>query len=151
MATWNIITGRGGGLEAACRALPALGVDLALLQETKLTGGVYTRNAFGYRVVASDAPSAQQGGVALVWREEHPEFEVEEVKIRHPNVLSFEMKTGMTRYYVVGCYLPPSSPIKEALEPVVAALRDAPRGVDEEIYALGGPERAPQHARDGTG
>ena len=71
--------------------------------------------------------SASQGGVALVWDKDHNGFEVEKVKIRHPNMLTFELITGKQRFHVVGCYLPPSS--LELLEPVIDALQDAPAGV----------------------
>ncbi|KAL7523611.1 hypothetical protein ACHAXR_001156, partial [Thalassiosira sp. AJA248-18] len=99
--------GRAGGLESACRALDSLGVDVALLQETKLTNSVYTRRSFDYSIVASDAPSAHQGGVALCWRESDA-YEIEETKIWSPNVLAFRLITGNANFYVVGCYIPPS-------------------------------------------
>ena len=82
--TWNIRNGRNGGLESACRALGPLGVDIAVLQETKLTKGIYTKRSGGYTIVASDAPSAQQGGIALCWKESEF-FELEEHKIWDPN------------------------------------------------------------------
>ena len=71
-----------------------LGVNLALLTETRTTGR-HPRLAAGYRVEATVAPSASQGGVALVWDEEHPAFEVEELKLQHANVLSFELQLGV--------------------------------------------------------
>jgi hypothetical protein len=48
--------------------MEAMGVDLGILLETKLTGGIYTQISSGYSVVASDAPSTHQGGIALFWR-----------------------------------------------------------------------------------
>jgi hypothetical protein len=33
-------------------------------------------------------------------------YEVEEVEIQGPNVLSFLLVSGATRYYIVGCYIP---------------------------------------------
>jgi hypothetical protein len=68
VASWNIRNGCNGGLESALRAMEAMGVNLGILLETKLTGGIYTRNLSGYSVVASDTPSVHQGGVALFWR-----------------------------------------------------------------------------------
>ncbi|KAL7524163.1 hypothetical protein ACHAXR_000463, partial [Thalassiosira sp. AJA248-18] len=106
VATWNIRSGRNGGLESACRAMGSLGVDIAFFQEAKLTGGIHTRFSSGYSIVAFDAPSAHQGGVALCWRDNEL-FEIEETKIRHPNVITFELMTGSDRYFVVGAYLPP--------------------------------------------
>ena len=75
IATWNILSGRGGGLESSCRALEVANVDIVVLQETKLTDGIYTRYLSGYRIVASNAQSKQQGGVALLARE-HEAYEL---------------------------------------------------------------------------
>ena len=112
LATWNIRSGRPGGplggMEAAARALDSLNVDIAVLQETKVTGGVYTRNTSGYKVFSTNAPSPRQGGVAIAWRDEHPAFEVEEATERAANVLTFELVTAEVRWFVVGCYIPPS-------------------------------------------
>ena len=107
IATWNIRSGRNGGLEAACRSLASQSVDLAVLQETKLTGGIYTRRSSDYNIVASEASSDRQGGVALCWKESRL-FEVEETKFFGPNVVAFRLLTGRSGFYVVGCYIPPS-------------------------------------------
>ena len=69
MGTYNIITGQGGGILSALRAMGKLGVDVGVLQETKMTKGIYPRQGFGYSVFCSDAPSRQCGGVALFWRD----------------------------------------------------------------------------------
>ena len=69
VASWNIRSGRNAGLESALRAMASCGVDLGILQETKLTKNIYTRSSAGYTVVATEAVSASQGGVALFWRE----------------------------------------------------------------------------------
>ena len=42
LASFNIRSGRNGGLESALRAMDNLGADLGFLLETKLTGGIYT-------------------------------------------------------------------------------------------------------------
>ena len=76
LATWNIRSGRKNGLESALRAMASLGVDIGFLQETKLTQGIYTRQFDEYKVFATEANSAHQGGVALFWRESDL-FEVE--------------------------------------------------------------------------
>ena len=62
VASWNIRSGRNGGLESACRALALMDTNIAFLSETKLTQGIYTRSSAGYSIIASDAPSASQGG-----------------------------------------------------------------------------------------
>ncbi|KAL7524110.1 hypothetical protein ACHAXR_000447, partial [Thalassiosira sp. AJA248-18] len=117
--------GRAGGLESACKALDSLEVDIAFLQECKLTDGVYTRKSSDYSIVASDAPSAHQGGVALCWRDSDA-YEVEETKIWSPNVIAFRLITEAANFYVVGCYIPPSDP--ETLEHVEKAWENCPKG-----------------------
>ena len=111
VATWNIRSGRNGGLESACRALESLNVDIAFLQETKLTNGIHTRNSSGYSIVASEAPSKHKGGIALCWRENRL-FELEETKFLSHHVMTFRLITGGLRYYVVGVYIPPSSVVE---------------------------------------
>ena len=64
------------------------GVNTAVLQESKLTGGIYTHSLSGYLIVVTNAPSRSLGKVALCWREgEH--FEVEGTKIQGPNMLTY--------------------------------------------------------------
>jgi hypothetical protein len=42
VASWNIRNGCNGGLESALQAMEAMGVNLGVLLETKLTGRIYT-------------------------------------------------------------------------------------------------------------
>ena len=56
--TYNIRNGRKGGLEAALRGMSQANMDLGILQETKLTYGVYTCRSAGYNVIATDAPAS---------------------------------------------------------------------------------------------
>ena len=67
MGTYNIRNGQKGGLEAALRGMSQANMDLGILQETKLTDGIYTRGSDGYSVIATDAPSRYRGGVALFY------------------------------------------------------------------------------------
>ena len=64
-ASFNIRSGRNGGLEGALRAMDQLGVDIGFLLETKLTGGIYTRYSSGYSVLSLTATLVRQGGIAL--------------------------------------------------------------------------------------
>ena len=66
--TYNIRNGRNGGLEAALRGMSQANMDLGILQETKLTDGIYTGGSAGYSIVATDAPSQHHGGVAIFHR-----------------------------------------------------------------------------------
>ena len=125
LATWNIRHGGAGGLEAACRAFESLGVDIGVVQETKNVDGVHTQRSSGYSVFVSKAVSAHQGGVALIWRESW-HYEVEETRIEGPNVLSFRIVSGELKFYVVGCYIPPSD--LSTLDQVRGAWERCPKG-----------------------
>ena len=63
--TYNIRNGQKGGLEMSLRGMSQANMDLGILQEKKLTDGIYTRGSDGYSVIATDAPSRHCGGVAL--------------------------------------------------------------------------------------
>ena len=93
-----------------------MNTNIAVVQETKLSEGKHTRLSSGYAVMATDVKSARFGGVALLW-EESELYELEEAKARGPNVISFEIVTGTDRYYVVGCYIPPSDVAGRRLPP----------------------------------
>ena len=102
-------------------------MDLGILQETKLTDGIYTCGSAGYSVVATDAPSRHRGGVAIFHRPA-PHFAVEAVRKYGPNVIVFQLVTGARRWYIVGFYLAPDDTL--TIERVVEALRDRPKGAE---------------------
>ena len=98
--TYNIHNGRNGGLEAALRGMSQANIDLGILQETKITDGIYTRGSAGYSVIATDALSRHRGGVELFYRSE-PHFVVEAVEKFGPNVIGFHLATGARRWSIV--------------------------------------------------
>ena len=51
---------------------------------------------------------------------------MEAVREYGPNVLSFEVATGVRRWYIIGCYLAPDD--AWTIERLVMALGDQPRG-----------------------
>ena len=99
--TYNIRNGRNDGLEAALQGMSQANMNLGILQETKLTDGIYTCGSAGYSVVATDAPSRHCGGVAIFYRSES-HFAVEAVEKFGPNVIGFQLATGEWRWYIVG-------------------------------------------------
>jgi hypothetical protein len=107
-ALFNIRSGRNRGLEAALRVMDQLGVDIGFLVETKLTGGIYTWHSLGYNVLASTATLSSSGGIALFWRG-NILYKVKETRVWGPNVISLHLMMGKCRFYVVGCYIPPSN------------------------------------------
>jgi len=94
LAAWNIRCGRNAGMTSAAKGLEQMGVGLAVLIETKLTDDRYTRLASGFKILASKATSHNQGGIALLWKENHPGYEVESAKTAMQNLLTFQLGTG---------------------------------------------------------
>jgi hypothetical protein len=80
--------------------MAATEVDCGVLTEIKIIGGIYTRFSLGYNVFASNANSVQQGGIAFFWRDNDLK-DIKEMKIRGPNVLSFELVMGTTRFFML--------------------------------------------------
>jgi hypothetical protein len=56
----------------------------------------------------SKAASPHQGGIGLIWKEDHDGFEVKAVWPLAPNLMAFQLVTGNERYYVMGIYIPPN-------------------------------------------
>ncbi len=103
-----------------------LGVDIGFLLETKLTGGIYTCYSSGYSVLPLTATSVRQGGIALFWRGNNL-YEVKETRIWGANVISLQLRMDNVRFFVVGCYIPPSN--LETLTDVKRAWQACPTGV----------------------
>ena len=83
-------------------------VGCAVLTKTKLTDAQYPKHVEGYHVIGSKVTSPQQGGIGLLWKAGHQDFEVEAVKIVSPNVLTFQLVTRSVQFFVIGAYIPPS-------------------------------------------
>ena len=92
-------------MDSALRGMPQANMDLGILQETKITNGIYTRGSAGYTVIATDAPSRHRGSVALFYRPT-PRFAVEALEKCGPNVMVWQVVTGEKRWYIVGLTLP---------------------------------------------
>ncbi len=108
VTSYNLQNGSNGGLESALQAMKQTGVDCGILLETKLTKGVYTCWSSGYNVQSTHVPSKWQGRISLFWRTSRT-YEIEEVEMRGPNLLSFQLIPGATRWYMVGCYILPTN------------------------------------------
>jgi hypothetical protein len=85
-----------------------MGVAVAVLTEMKVTDNRYPHFTSGFKVFSSKAASRHQGGIALLWRENHPGVEVEVTRILTPNLLTFQLVTGNEWYYCMGVYIPPN-------------------------------------------
>jgi hypothetical protein len=105
--------------------MEAMGINLRVFLEIKLTGRIYTQNSSGYSVIASNTPRVHQGEIALLWWA-NKTYEVEDWRIRGPNMLSFVVVTGSQHFHVVGCYIPPNN--LSTLPQVKQALNKCPQG-----------------------
>jgi hypothetical protein len=85
-----------------------MGVDCGILLETKLTERVYTRWSSSYNIQSTHVLSKWQGGISLFWRTSET-YEIEEVELSGPNVLLFQLVSGAMRWYIMGCYIPPTN------------------------------------------
>ncbi len=82
-------------MAVAAKGLYQMGVECAVLTETKLTNDRFSKFVQGYHVIASHATSPQQGGAALLWRDsEELGFLVKAATVISPNVLTFQLVTG---------------------------------------------------------
>ncbi len=107
LAAWNIHCGRNAGLTSAAKGYAQMGVGLAILTETKLTDDRYTRLALGFNILVSKATSHNQGGIALLWKENHPGYKVELARIVTLILLTFQLVTGDEQFYCMDMYIPP--------------------------------------------
>jgi len=82
--------------------------------------------ASGYKILASKAASHNQGGIALLWKEDHQGFEVESAKKLTPNLLTFQLVTGDEQFYCMGVYTPPTDTM--GVEDLWAAWEACPEG-----------------------
>jgi hypothetical protein len=89
-------------MAAAGKKLVQMGVGRGILTKTKVTNNQCSKFLLGYRVIMSTAVSPHQGGVCLIWREDHDGFEVEAVQPKTPNLLTFQLFRSNERFYVMG-------------------------------------------------
>ena len=94
VAAWNIQCGRNARLASAVKGLAQMGKDVAVLMEMKITDDRYPHLTSGYKVLSSKAASQHQGGISLLWKENHPGVEVEAARNLTPNLLTFQLVTS---------------------------------------------------------
>ncbi len=103
-----------------------MGVGLAILTETKVTDNCHPCLLSGYKILALKAESHNQGGVALLWKENCREYKVESVHDITPNLLTFQLVTGDEQFYCMGVYIPPTDTM--GVEDPGAAWEACPAG-----------------------
>jgi hypothetical protein len=85
-----------------------MGVGSAVLMETKVADDLHPCLASGYKILALKAASHNQGGIALLWKENCGEYEVELARVVMPNLLMFQLVTSNKQFYCMGVYVPPT-------------------------------------------
>ena len=125
--SYNIIYGLNGGLELAMHVMDQDNTDLGTLQETKVSGSVYTRALTGFCVVEMDTPSRHHGGITIFYRDLH-NFAAQVLQLHGRNVIRFQTATGDCNWNIVGCYLELHN--ASTLERFVAAIGQRPWGVN---------------------
>jgi hypothetical protein len=107
LCTYNIMSGRNSWLVAAIRALQFMNIDIAILTEVKITQEIYPRTYNGYNIIATNAPSAHQGGVAIAWKARNG-FCLDSVKIHDSNLLTFQLIAGGCHWLLAAVYMSPN-------------------------------------------
>jgi hypothetical protein len=95
-------------MAAAAKGLAHMGVGIGIPTKTKVTNDCYSKSFLGYRVIMSKVASPHQGGIGLIWREDHDGFEVNAARPLILNLLTFQLVRGDKRYYVMRIYIPPN-------------------------------------------
>jgi hypothetical protein len=126
LTAWNICCRHNAGLSSAAKGLAQMGVSLAILTETKVMDDRHPCLASGYKILALKAASQNQGGIALLWKENCGDYEVELARIVTPNLLTFQLVTGNEHFHCMGVYIPPTDMM--GVEDLWAAWEACPAG-----------------------
>ncbi len=70
--------------------------------------------------------SHNQGEIALLWKENHGEYEVKLACVIMPNILTLKLVTGDEQFYCMGMYIPPTDMIE--VEDLWTAWEACPAG-----------------------
>ncbi len=82
----------------------------------------------GFKILVSKAASHNQGGIALLWKENCGEYEVESARIMTLNLLIFQLVTDNKQFYCMGVYIPPTDTMTMGVEDLWAAWEACPVG-----------------------
>ena len=102
---YNIYNSRNEGLKLVLMEMAQANRYLGILQETKLTDGVYNRKFAADSVITMDAPRPYRSGV-LVFYCASPRLSEELLQHFGPNIVSFQLVEGERKSYIVKCHRP---------------------------------------------
>ncbi len=86
-----------------------LNFDLGILTETKIMDDKYTPLQVSYCTLATQAPSAQKGGVVLFWRFDANHWHLEDPYPTSPNSIVATLVSGNDRHLLIGAYISPNT------------------------------------------
>jgi exonuclease III len=125
ICSYNIMHGGNNRMNQALRSMRQMNMDMGIFTETKLTNGRYTREAEGYEVIATEAKSNHQGGVAIFYRTKGKSWVIEGTRCYGPNVIKATLVSGLKRWTIIGAYVPPSETDGKTLDCIQAAARNS--------------------------
>ena len=91
----------------ALRGVSQANLDIAVLQDTKFTYGVYTCELDGYSVFSMGAPIRHCGGV-VVFYYVLSQFSIKALQQFGTNVVILLLVTRERQWYIIGCNLFPN-------------------------------------------
>ena len=109
IATHNVEDARNSRLDKITRNLKTQHIDLAIITELRIPSHnpIHTRDCNGYDIFATYTTTDNQGGIALVTRQDAKNWHVESQLKHGPNVLSCILVSGTQRTPLIGVYLSP--------------------------------------------
>ena len=111
ITSYNIRDRRNGGLQSAARPLGKEEVNIAVVQEVKITDPQYAnKDSNRYEIWTAALVSQNCGGVALIVQEnDRYNFTVENEKTVGPNNVSYKMVCGRGGEEAVHCRMLPAA------------------------------------------
>ncbi len=126
LAAWNIHCRRNAELSSEAKGLAQMGVGLAILIEMMVMDNRHPRLMLGYKILASKAASHNQGGIALLRKENCGKYKVELARVVMPNLLMFQLITSDKQFYCMGVSIFPTDMM--GVEDLWAAWEACPVG-----------------------
>jgi hypothetical protein len=134
ICTYNIRNGNNGCINFALRAMSEMNITMGFLTETKIVANNYPTEVHGYKVIATEAKSHHQGGVAFFYQSTTPGFTLEGTRTFGPNVIRTTLVSGKRRWTMLGAYIPPSELDNSTINYIQLATQYEP---NHELILLG--------------
>jgi hypothetical protein len=123
ICTYNIRNGGNGRINFALKAMKNMNMTMGFLTKTKLILDTYPTKLHGYNVLATEAKSYHQGGVALFYETTNKSFTLEGTHTFGPNVIRTTLVSGKRQWTLIGAYIPPSEINNDTLNYIQLAIQ----------------------------